>query len=160
MPNNRSSLNASRRSDIDPTESGHLGLTPNTGSVGDSRRGILPDGVTPDMLAALQRGEDVRLSDGRRVTPRAGARSALGSLGTLGGLMVEPEDDVLPSIRLSPDYSAPSPLWPSSDGTDAMVPEELLARLVRWQRDLRSELPLGNRLEVGRGQGTMGRPGC
>ena len=39
------------------------------------------------------------------------------------------------SIRLSPDYSAPSPLWPSSDATDALVPKELLARLIMWQRD-------------------------
>jgi hypothetical protein len=37
-------------------------------------------------------------------------------------------------LRLSPDYSAPSPLWPSSDDTDALVPSELLERLVAWQK--------------------------
>jgi hypothetical protein len=37
-------------------------------------------------------------------------------------------------VRLSPDYSAPSPLWPSSDATDALVPRALLARLIAWQR--------------------------
>ena len=36
-------------------------------------------------------------------------------------------------MRLSPDYNAPSPLWPLSDATDALVPESLLARLVAWQ---------------------------
>ena len=36
-------------------------------------------------------------------------------------------------VRLSPDYSAPSPLWPGSDETDALVPASLLAKLVAWQ---------------------------
>jgi len=45
------------------------------------------------------------------------------------------EDEPPTSVRLSPDYSAPSPLWPSSDKTDAFVPESLLTRLIAWQRD-------------------------
>ena len=45
------------------------------------------------------------------------------------------EDEPPTSVRLSPDYSAPSPLWPSSDATDALVPEPLLSRLVAWQKD-------------------------
>jgi hypothetical protein len=96
----------------------------------------LPDGVTPEILA-LQRGEDVRLPDGRRVhliRPHAPLSGASGPW----GVMVDPEDDVPTSIRLSPDYSAPSPLWPSSDATDALVPKELLGRLIRWQRDFDS----------------------
>ena len=38
-------------------------------------------------------------------------------------------------VRLSPDYNAPSPLWPSSDATHALVTESLLARLVAWQEE-------------------------
>ncbi len=36
-------------------------------------------------------------------------------------------------LRLMPDYvSGISALWPSSDSTDALVPPELLTRLVAW----------------------------
>ncbi len=97
----------------------------------------IPEGVTPDMLAALQRGEDIRLPDDRRVRLVRAHAPLSGEFGSWE-VIVEPEDDVLPSIRLSPDYSAPSPLWTSSDAADAMVPEELLARLVRWQQDFDS----------------------
>lgn len=38
-------------------------------------------------------------------------------------------------VRLSPDYSAPYPLWPLSDATAAMVPEAVMAKLVAWQKD-------------------------
>jgi hypothetical protein len=41
--------------------------------------------------------------------------------------------DALPQVRISPDYSAPSPLWPSADETDALVSVDLLARLIAWQ---------------------------
>lgn len=41
----------------------------------------------------------------------------------------------LPVVTLSPDYGAPSPLWPLSDETDALVPPELLRSLLSWQRD-------------------------
>lgn len=45
----------------------------------------------------------------------------------------------LPVVRLSPDYSAPSPLWNESPRAvmpaDAMVPPALLAELVAWQQD-------------------------
>lgn len=41
----------------------------------------------------------------------------------------------LPEVRLAPDYSAPSPLWPQSDETDTLVPQSLLVKLVAWQRD-------------------------
>ena len=39
------------------------------------------------------------------------------------------------TLRLSPDYTPPDwvPLWPSSDYTDALVPTELLPRLIAWQ---------------------------
>lgn len=36
---------------------------------------------------------------------------------------------------MSPDYSAPSPLWPLSVGTNSLVPESLLAELIAWQED-------------------------
>lgn len=36
-------------------------------------------------------------------------------------------------VRLSPDYGAPSPLWPNSDEVDELVSPELLERLVAWQ---------------------------
>lgn len=96
-----------------------------------------PEGVTPEMLAALQRGEDVRLPDGQRahlVRPHAPLSGSFGAW----GVKVDPDDDAPASIVLSPDYSAPSPLWPSSDATDALVPSELLERLTRWQRDFDS----------------------
>ena len=38
-------------------------------------------------------------------------------------------------VELSPDYMAPSPLWPQSDSTYALVPEPLMARLIAWQKD-------------------------
>ena len=39
------------------------------------------------------------------------------------------------TVWLSPDYSAPSPLWPLSVGTNDLVPESLLAELIAWQED-------------------------
>lgn len=45
------------------------------------------------------------------------------------------EDEPPTSVRLMPEYSAPSPLWPLSDATDALVPKPLLARLIAWQQD-------------------------
>lgn len=53
-------------------------------------------------------------------------------------VLVEPEGTMPLSIRLSPDYSAPFPLWPSSDATDALVSEELRTRLVGWQLEFDS----------------------
>ena len=38
-------------------------------------------------------------------------------------------------IRMMPEYSVDVPLFPQSDFTDALVPEELLARLIRWQKE-------------------------
>jgi hypothetical protein len=40
-------------------------------------------------------------------------------------------------IRLMPDYTGPDwvPLWPSSDDTDALVPQPLLDELIAWQED-------------------------
>jgi hypothetical protein len=37
-------------------------------------------------------------------------------------------------LRLAPDYTGPgwSALWPDSDYTDALIPPELLTRLVAW----------------------------
>jgi hypothetical protein len=37
-------------------------------------------------------------------------------------------------LRLFPDYTGPGwlPLWPSSDDTDALVPTDLLQRLIAW----------------------------
>jgi hypothetical protein len=36
-------------------------------------------------------------------------------------------------VRLSPDYSEPSPLWPSVDETHALVSVDVLAKLITWQ---------------------------
>jgi hypothetical protein len=60
-------------------------------------------------------------------------------------------------IRLMPEYSVEVPLFPQSDRTDALVPVELLAKLIRWQKEFRSELPLGERLAINRGKRPMGR---
>ena len=40
-------------------------------------------------------------------------------------------------LRLSPDYvpAGWSPLWPSSDYTDALVSQHLLAELISWQEE-------------------------
>jgi hypothetical protein len=38
-------------------------------------------------------------------------------------------------IRFMPEYSADVPLFPRSDDTDALVPEDLLAKLMRWQSE-------------------------
>ena len=61
--------------------------------------------------------------------------------------MAEVEHDCFPEgepivLRLAPDYgveiSVEVPLWPSSDDTDALVPEPLLVKLKKWQRDFAS----------------------
>lgn len=39
-------------------------------------------------------------------------------------------------LRLMPDYGPEGPLWPSSDDTDALIPEPLLTRLKAWQDEL------------------------
>jgi hypothetical protein len=36
-------------------------------------------------------------------------------------------------LKLMPEYGVDVPLWPRSDDTDAMIPAELLQRLIRWQ---------------------------
>jgi hypothetical protein len=41
-------------------------------------------------------------------------------------------------IQLMPDYGADVPLFPQSDYTDALVPEDLLAKLIRWQSEFLS----------------------
>ena len=67
-------------------------------------------------------------------------------------LSAEPEPPVGPApsaVLLSPDFNARSPLWPSSSGTDAMVSQSLLRELIAWQRGVRLELRLGNRLAYG-----------
>jgi hypothetical protein len=40
-------------------------------------------------------------------------------------------------LRLMPEYTPDDwvPLWPSSDDTDALVPQRLLDELVAWQED-------------------------
>ncbi len=95
----------------------------------------LPEGVSPEMVEALKRGEDVRMPDGspvRMFRPFAGDEYGEWSV------VIVREQVGLPSVRLSPDYGALSPLWPSSDKTDAMVPKELLTRLIGWQQEFES----------------------
>jgi hypothetical protein len=48
------------------------------------------------------------------------------------------EDEPPSVVTFSPDYMAPSPLWPQSDTTDAMVPEALLVKLIAWQQEFDS----------------------
>lgn len=48
------------------------------------------------------------------------------------------EDEPPSVVTFSADYDAPSPLWPSSDTTDAMVPEALLVKLIAWQKEFDS----------------------
>ncbi len=96
----------------------------------------LPDGVTAEMLEASQRGEDVRLPDGRRVHLVRAHAPLSGEYGPWRVHVMPVEDNGLPSIRLSPDYGAPVPLWPQSIA--AMVPTTLMARLIDWQRDFES----------------------
>jgi hypothetical protein len=50
----------------------------------------------------------------------------------------EHQDEPPSKVTFSPDYGAPSPLWPLSDATDAMVPEALLVKLVAWQEEFDS----------------------
>jgi hypothetical protein len=38
-------------------------------------------------------------------------------------------------IRFMPEYGVDVPLFPQSDDTDALVPEDLLAKLMRWQSE-------------------------
>jgi hypothetical protein len=38
-------------------------------------------------------------------------------------------------IRFMPEYGVDVPLFPRSDFTDALVPEDLLAELMRWQSE-------------------------
>jgi hypothetical protein len=50
-----------------------------------------------------------------------------------------PNDDEpgkgLLAVHLSPDYSAPTPLWSNGDLADTLVPKALLEDLIEWQRD-------------------------
>lgn len=50
----------------------------------------------------------------------------------------ELEDEPPSVVTFSADYDAPSPLWPSSDTTDAMVPKALLSKLIAWQNEFDS----------------------
>lgn len=52
----------------------------------------------------------------------------------VAGLPDEPPS----TVTFSPDYSAPSPLWPLSDATDALVPPALLVNLIAWQEEFDS----------------------
>ena len=65
----------------------------------------LPDGVTPDMLAALQRGEDVRLPDGRRVCLVRAYSPLSGESGPFHVEVFPVESSGPPSVRLSPYLS-------------------------------------------------------
>jgi hypothetical protein len=38
-------------------------------------------------------------------------------------------------IRFMPEYTVEVPLFPQSDDTVVLVPEDLLAKLIRWQRE-------------------------
>lgn len=38
-------------------------------------------------------------------------------------------------LRFMPEYGTRVPLFPRSDFTDALVPEELMSKLIRWQED-------------------------
>ncbi len=51
---------------------------------------------------------------------------------------LEHHDEAPSRVTFSPDYGAPSPLWPQSDATDALVPEALLVKLVAWQGEFDS----------------------
>jgi hypothetical protein len=44
-------------------------------------------------------------------------------------------DGVPVVIRFQPEYGVEVPLFPQSDDTDALVPRDLLARLIRWQSE-------------------------
>jgi hypothetical protein len=50
-------------------------------------------------------------------------------------LLPELEDEPPTKVTLSPVDRAPTPLWPSSDTTDALVPEALLAKLMVWPEE-------------------------
>jgi hypothetical protein len=97
----------------------------------------LPADVTVEMVEALKRREDVRLPDGRRVG-LVRAYAPLSSKEEIWSVYVEEHEYGLPKVRLSPDYGAPSPLWPLSDETEDLVPESLFAKLVEWQADFDS----------------------
>jgi hypothetical protein len=51
------------------------------------------------------------------------------------GFAIDMTEEPPKSVCLRPEYSAPSPLWPLSDATEALVPEPLLDRLIAWQED-------------------------
>jgi hypothetical protein len=77
----------------------------------------------------------VNISNDGKGRKRASAEIVDGDSDAALGLQDEP-----PSVvTFSPDYDAPSPLWPSSDTTDAMVPEALLVKLIAWQQEFDSE---------------------
>jgi hypothetical protein len=103
----------------------------------------LPEGVTTEMLEALRRGERVTLEDGRVLVLARPYAPLSGELGSWSVHAIELESNNPPIVDLRPDYGAPSPLWPQSDEIDALVPEALLVRLMRWQHDFDANFARG-----------------
>ena len=60
-------------------------------------------------------------------------------IGWLRNVPSPPPHEAPPTtVLLSPDFNAPSPLWPLSAATDAMVPQTLLDELIAWQSEFDS----------------------
>lgn len=109
--------------------------------------------VTPEMRAALARGEQPTFPDGAPVpklgwvgpvlapdTFDKGEMSADEFLRSFPGayeyLVAEYERQLQrpPTIELSPDYGVTIPLWPQEDRTETLIPTDLLERLIAWQQ--------------------------
>ncbi len=99
----------------------------------------------PEMLEAIKRGERPLFPDGSRLPRRFAVAYAPLSEGNailitpslrgrIRGIVrrIQRPDR---TIRPAPDYGVEVPLWPQADETDALVPEDLLHRLMAWQTD-------------------------
>ncbi len=95
----------------------------------------LPEDVPPEMVEALKRGEDVRMPDGspvRMFRPFAGDEYGEWSV------VIVREQVGTPISPIEPGLWRTVPSLALIRQTDAMVPEELLTRLIGWQQEFES----------------------
>jgi hypothetical protein len=95
--------------------------------------------ITPEMMQALLRGERPSFPDGTNLPKRIAVSSdghwvdATPSVRERIVFRIRRMTGSERTIRMAPDYGVEVPLWPQADETDALVPDDLLHKLISWQ---------------------------